>query len=429
MKRTTNRLAHLLRLAAAAALVPGLPLLGACAPFCEAADAWTWATCYARVHDGDPAALHSETNRPPAAGYAAAVAQARALVRAYVVGQNIPGLSLAVAADDEVVWSEGFGWADIDQRRPVTPATRFRIGSVAETMTAAAVGRLIERGVLDIDLPVRNYVPAYPEKGWPISTRQLMGHSAGLPHYGDYEAMLYRRQSCAGPLDAVPIYSDERLRFAPGTRFGYSGYGWMLVGAVVEAAAGEPFLEFMQREIFAPAGMIDTVRDEPQRTDSEAARATSRTTSFYWPFAALDTTRGIELSNNPDNTCLLGAAGLLTTPSDIVRFGAALLDGRLVQRGTLDSLVAPAALESGASTGHGLGWSPRRIPLGPGAEPALAYGRDGISAGGTASLLIVPQYAIVIAISANVSHARELSSVAAGLAALFAAPAGTTGAP
>ena len=83
----------------------------------------------------------------------------------------------------EVVWAEGFGWADIEEPRPVTPRTRFRIGGVAKSMTAAAVGLLLERGELDIDLPARHYVPSFPEKPWSFTTRQLMGHIAGIRHY------------------------------------------------------------------------------------------------------------------------------------------------------------------------------------------------------------------------------------------------------
>ena len=315
----------------------------------------------------------------------------------------------------EVVWAEGFGWADIEDRRPVTPRTRFRIGGVAKPMTAAAVGLLLERGELDIDLPALHYVPSSPEKPWSFTTRQLMGHIAGIRHYTDDEEMLYRRTSCTSPLDALVIYADDPLLFEPATAYEYSSYGWTLVGAVVEAAAGEPFLHFMQREVFDPLGMGDTVLDDPARPRAE-------TTSFYWPFAASDPTYGIEDANNPDNTCLQGGAALLSTPSDVVRFGAAMLDGRLIRAGTLDMLRTPLELDSGESTGHGLGWFVRQIPIGPTAEPTTVFGHDGRSAGGTTSFVTVPEHDVVIAVTANVSYARNLSSLSARLVDLFVAP-------
>jgi CubicO group peptidase (beta-lactamase class C family) len=312
----------------------------------------------------------------------------------------------------EVVWAEGFGWADIDARRPVTPKTLFRIGSVAMPMTATAVGLLHERGLLDLDAPVRDYVPRFPEKEWSITTRHLMGHVGGVRHYRDDEELLYMRDHCESPLDGLKLFADDPLLFAPGTRHEYSSYGWTLVGAVVEAAAGEPFLDFMQREVFDPLEMGDTVLDDPARPGAE-------TTSFYWPFAARDPTYGIEDANNPDNTCIQGAAALLSTPSDVVRFGAAMLDGRLIRAGTLDMLRTPLELESGESTGYGLGWFVRSAPLGPEANTTM-FGHGGSSAGGFTSFMTLPEHGIVVAVTTNVSFAENLPSLSLQLARIFA---------
>jgi len=370
------------------------------------------AACTRVVHPDGPAALHSETDSPPAAEDADLVERARPFVRAYVVEENIPGLSLAVGVAGKVVWAEGFGWADIDARRPVTPKTLFRIGSVAMPMTATAVGLLHERGLIDLDAPVRSYVPSFPEQKWPVTTRQLMGHLAGVRHYGDDEELLYMREHCESALDGVKLFADDRLLFPPGTDYEFSSYGWTLVGAVVEAAAHEPLLAFMQREVFEPLGMEHTVLDDRARTPAD-------TTSFYWPFADRDTSYGIEDANNPDSTCTQGAAALLSTPSDVVRFGAAMLGGRLLRAGTLDLLRTPLALRSGESTGYGLGWFVRSVPLGPeGTTPAFGHG--GISAGGTTSFLTLPKYGIVVAVTTNVSYAENLPSLSLRLAQIFA---------
>ena len=280
-------------------------------------------------------------------------------------------------------------------------------------ITAAAAGLLLERGELDIDLPVRDYVPEYPEQPWPVTTRQLMGHVAGIRHPDDDE-MLYRRRACRRAIESLPDYAGGRLRFEPGTAYLYSSYGWSLVGAVVERAAGQPFLEFLQREVLDPLSMQATVLDDPEQ-------AAPDTTSFYWPFAARDTTTGIEHANNPNDTCLQGAGALLSTPSDLVRFGMAMLDGRLLRAETLELMQSPVRLASGESTGHGLGWSVQEISLGPAGRPSAAYGHDAIAAGGTASLLTIPEYDLVIALTANVSHAGDLSSLAARIAGLLVA--------
>ena len=162
------------------------------------------------VHS-DPASVPSVSAVAPAARDAPAVEEARRLARALLVKENLPGLSVAVAVDGAIAWSEGFGWADVEQRVPVTPRTRFRIGSVAIPLTAAAVGVLYERGRIDLDAPVRQYVPAFPPKQWPMSTRQVMGHVAGI-RQGTVPP-----RHCASVGEALPIFSDDPLRLRPGT--------------------------------------------------------------------------------------------------------------------------------------------------------------------------------------------------------------------
>ena len=326
--------------------------------------------------------------------------------------ENLPGLSLAVGIAGEVVWAEGFGWADIDERRPVTPKTLFRVGSVAKPMTATAVGVLHERGLLDLDAPVRDYVPSFPKKEWTVTTRQLMGHVAGVRHFQDDEEILYMRDHCESPLDGLALFADDPLLFPPGTRYEYSSYGWTLVGAVVEAAAGEPFLDVMQREVYDPSNMRDTVPDV-------VLQPTAQRTRFYWPFAARNPSYGIEDANDADNSCIQGAGALLSTPSDVVRFGLAMLGGRLLRSETLDMLRMPLELESGESTGYGLGWFVGSAPLGPEANPTI-FGHGGSSVGGFTSLMTLPEHGIVVAVTTNVSFAENLPLLSLRLAGIFA---------
>ena len=391
MNAATDRFDRLLRRWPAAILMLATPLLGACTPICEAVSSWS--PCYAEIHGDDASAMHSEVDEPPAAEHA--VARARAFVRALVVEENLPGLSLAVGVAGEVVWAEGFGWADIDERRPVTPTTLFRIGGVAKPMTATAVGLLHERGLLDLDAPVRDYVPSFPEKEWSITTRQLMGEVAGVRHPPFDDELLYMRKHCESPLDGLELFADDPLRFAPGTRYLYSIYGWTLVAAVVEAAAGEPFLDFMQREVFDPSEMRETVFDDVLRPEA-------RRTHFYWPFAAVNTRTGVEDAADGDNSCIQGAGALLSTPSDVVRFGLATLDGRLLRPQTFDMLRTPLELESGESTEYGLGCFVPSAPLGPQAKTTV-LGHSGASAGGFTSLLTLPEHGIVVAVTTNVT--------------------------
>src|SRR5688500_18312315 len=109
----------------------------------------------------------SEGAAAPSPAHAAAVEQARQIARAGVAAQNLPGLSVAVGIGGEIVWAEGFGFADLENRVTVTPATRFRIGTASQALTSAAAGLLIEQGRLKLDEKIQTYVPEFPEKPWP----------------------------------------------------------------------------------------------------------------------------------------------------------------------------------------------------------------------------------------------------------------------
>ena len=128
----------------------------------------------------DAASVPSKADAPLTDRYTEPVENARRLARALVAGDNLPGLSVAVAVNGEIAWAEGFGWADVDDRAPITPRTRFRLGALSKPLTAVAAARLHDEGRLDLDAPVQRYVPAYPGKAWPISARQLMGDVAGV---------------------------------------------------------------------------------------------------------------------------------------------------------------------------------------------------------------------------------------------------------
>src|SRR5262245_40751811 len=133
----------------------------------------------------DPQAVPSVMNAPPEQKWTDAVAQAQQVARAGVVAQNLPGLSVAVGVDGELVWAEGFGWADLGKQVPLAPDSRFRIGHASKPVTSAAVGVLVEKGKLRFDDEIQTYVPAFPRKQWPVTLRQLMGHVAGVRHYRD----------------------------------------------------------------------------------------------------------------------------------------------------------------------------------------------------------------------------------------------------
>jgi serine beta-lactamase-like protein LACTB len=358
----------------------------------------------------DPGAVPSAGQSAPLQKWAGAVEQGRRIARASLTAQNLPGLSVAVGVDGDVVWAEGLGWADLEQKEPVKPDTRFRIGTASTVLTSAAVGLLLERGRLKLDDEIQTYVKAFPRKDWPVTVRQLMGHVAGIRNDGGDEGPLLAKH-CDRVVDGLEPFAERSLLFEPGTAYRYSRYGWILVSAAVEAASDEPFLRFMRTQVFDPLGMNHT-RPE-SATESIPDRAT-----FYFPRFAADTRYGLHLMRDVDFSCYAGSSVFLSTPSDLVRFGMAINSGKLLQPATVQMLQTSQRLASGEETGYGLGWDLETVALA--GKQTRAIGHDGDTAGGmVASLMTFREHGIVVSVMSNISYADTFAT-ALNIAQAFA---------
>jgi serine beta-lactamase-like protein LACTB, mitochondrial len=331
-----------------------------------------------------------------------AIDRARALVRDSMTANGIPGISVAVAVEGRVVWAEGFGFADVENRVPLTTETRMRIGSVSKSVTSAAVGLLLEDGKLDLDAPVQRYVPAFPRKAQVITTRQLAGHIAGIRHYRGNEMLSARPY--ASVTASLDIFKDDSLMHAPGSRYVYSSYGWNLLSAAVEGAAGEPFLSLMQRRVFEPLGLRSIIAEH---TDS------------LIPFRAryYERDRNGVLRNAPyvDNSYKWAGGGFISNTEDLVRFGSALLQPGFLKAGTLTTLFTPMRTTSGVDTRYAIGW---RIGADDAGRREVAH--SGGSVGANAFLVMYPDQRVVVAVLSNAT-ARFVGGGTGGrqIAALF----------
>jgi len=354
----------------------------------------------------------SVTHSAPSAKWADAVEQGRQIARAGLTEQNLPGLSVAVAVGGEIVWAEGFGWADLEKRVSVAPDTRFRIGTASIALTSVAVGQLLEEGQLNLDDEIQKHVPAFPKKQWPVTLRQLMGHVAGVRTDSGDEGPLFS-EHCARPADALPHFAEDALRFEPGAEYRFSSYGWILVSAAVEAASKEPFLTFMQKEIFEPLGMDRTMADSA--TEPIPNRATP-----YFPRFGADPRYGPDPMREVDYSCYAGASVFVSTPSDLVRFAVAFSSGTLLKPATVEVFQTSQRTSSGQETGYGLGWDLETVTLA--GKDTRAIGHDGDSLGGTlASLLTFPEHGIVVSLMTNISYA-DTFAVGVKIAEAFAQP-------
>jgi CubicO group peptidase (beta-lactamase class C family) len=345
-------------------------------------------------------------------------------MRADLTEQNLPGLSVAVGVDGDIVWAEGFGWADLENHVPVAPDTGFRVADASKALTSAAVGLLLEKNMLHLDDEIQVHVPEFPKKQWPVTLRQLMAQVAGVPTDHGGEAPLSNAsrddgnpaRRCERTVDGLQLdnFGERKLLFEPGTKYSPSSYAWILVSAAVEAAANEPFFAFMRTQVFEPLGMRDTTIDVA--TEAIPARAT-----FYWPLFGLagDTRYGPKPARVGDHSCYAGAAAFLSTPSDLARFGMGIQGGKLLKPGTVQQLQTPQRLPSGAETGYGLGWDLETLSLAGQPTRMAGHGSKEEFIGGTTYLMTFPERGIVVAVMSNISFA-DTKSIALNIAQAFA---------
>jgi CubicO group peptidase (beta-lactamase class C family) len=363
-----------------------------------------------RLHP-NPNEVPSVTLAAPSPAWAAAVNEGRQIARAGLVEQNLPGLSVAVGVGGDIVWAEGFGWADMEKRVPVAPGMRFRIGHASKALTSVAVGLLLEKGRLRLEDDIQTYVPAFPKKQWPVTLRELMGHVAGIRHY-ERDEDAAPAAHCERAADGLKSFADDPLRFEPDTQYGYSTYGWVLVSAAVEAAAKEPLSSFMAAQVFTPLGMTATTFESPETIPDKV--------TFYQRRFTGDGGEGVVPATAVDYSCFAGAAAILSTPSDLVRFGTAVNGGRLLQRDTVRKLQTPQLLTSGKETEYGLGWMVEEVTL-AGEPIRMVHHASRSLKGGTTSFMTFPTRGMVVAVTANIANAIT-RDIALKLAQAFAAP-------
>ena len=215
-------------------------------------------------------------------------------------------------------------------------ATPPDVCTASTVLTSAAVGALLEKGRLNLEDEIRMHVPAFPERQWPVTLRQVMGHTAGIRgDSGDEGPLLATR--CDRAVEGLPAFAASELRFEPGSQYQFSNYGWILVSAAVEKAADEPFAMFIRKQVFEPLGMNDTSADFSTEPIPDQAKS-------YFPRFAADPRYGPDPMRPLDYSCYAGSAAFSSTASDLVRFAMAMTGGKLLQPATVELLQAPQRL-------------------------------------------------------------------------------------
>jgi len=337
-------------------------------------------------------------------------AQFEEAVSKFMAASHAPGISAAVVENGELIWSEGFGLADLENSVPATSSTLYRLGSVSKPITATAAMRLWESGKIDLDAPVQKYCPAFPQKEWPITTRELLGHLGGIRHYrseSQDDPEIGNTKHFESVADGIKFFANDPLVAKPGTKFNYSTMGYTLVGCAMEGASGEKFVDYIRENIFAPAGMSET------QADNLIAIIPHRT-RYY----AKDKSGTMVNADLLDSSSKIPGGGLISSADDMARFEIAVLGDTLIKRATRDVMWTPQKTADGKQNGYALGW-------GTGTHDGIfEIGHNGSQQGASTTIILVPEKrdAVVVLINMEEVDARALADQLLKLA-LAATPA------
>lgn len=299
--------------------------------------------------------------------------------------EKVPGMAISVSKNGNLLWSEGFGYSNIEEKIEVNPSvTQFRIASISKSLTAAALAKLMDDGQLDLDESIYTYVPDFPKKTYDFTVRQVGGHIAGIRHYNGSEFILNKKMSVVEGLD---VFKESPLKFEPGTDYSYSTYGWNLLSVVLQNAAKTEFNTYMYEKIFNPLKMANTTLDV---SDQDMPNRTL----FYNKTNSGEIRLGPEVSNE----FKVAGGGFVSTSEDLIKFGNEIISPKIISKSSIAELVKEQHLTNGKDTGYGVGFG-----IGRTKNETVTYSHSGGGIGATTLLLMYPEEGIVIAIVTNMS--------------------------
>jgi N-acyl-D-amino-acid deacylase len=286
------------------------------------------------------------------------IAAANAAMASVAQRANSPGAGFAVGAGGRIVDFKGFGYADVDARTPVGPDTMFALASCSKPITAMAIMKLVEERRLTLETPAFAFLgirSVTDPRAAAITIENLLNHSSGLPH--DVAA------TTGDPMNTARAAARAKLQFAPGTQQAYSNAGFNVLGAVVEKASGQRYMDYIEANVFRPAGVTRFgALESPSVIPGQAVRYAKNG-------------RPVVNKRGEGGT---PAGGWILSPSDMVRILMAYDAGKIISQASRAAMLAPpvAPLRPRASgSAFGLGWD---VVLRTGGDPnAVFYGKNG----------------------------------------------------
>lgn len=277
----------------------------------------------------------------PCAAQDAVTAKVDDFIKREIQRQHIPGVSLAVVKNDQIVLAKGYGLANVEHQVPVKPETIFQSGSVGKQFTATAVMMLVEEGRVGLDDKISKYFGEVPESWKNITVRHLLTHTSGLPD--DYPDEDYRRDFTEGEL--LKRAETFPLEFQPGEKWLYSNVAYKLLGVLISKVTGRFYGAFLQERIFKPLGMTTA------RIISEADIVPNRAAGYRLEKGELKNQSWVSPTMNAT-----ADSPLYLTVYDMAKWDAALDGEKLLKKASLEQMWTPVRVNDGKPYSYGFGW-------------------------------------------------------------------------
>jgi serine beta-lactamase-like protein LACTB, mitochondrial len=295
---------------------------------------------------------------------------------------DAPALSAALSIDGKLVWRGAVGMADVERKTKADFDTRFRIGSTSKAVTAVGIGVLIDQGKLKLDQQIAGFPHA-------VTLGQVMSHRSGIRNYGlclCFPIWEHQNRRHFSTMDEqVAVVRDSPLLFRPGSDFAYTSLGFNLAGAAIEQASGQTYSSYMNKEVFRPLGMTRTSLNE---TDAAGFYETE-SGQFKRAFAV-------------DNSIRWPSGGIVSTPTDMVALGNAMLDGRLLTAATRRLLLTvPEEGRTKDGRIYAYGWRHSDWKLFDGRLTLDSYHHNGTAVGSTSVFVVLPEKRMVLSLMMN----------------------------
>jgi len=259
-------------------------------------------------------------------------------------GDSVPGASVIVIRNGEVVVRRAFGMADLERHVRATPETDYRLASVSKQFTAMAIMLLAKDGKLRYDQPIRDFLAELPPATQAVTVRHLLNHTSGL---WDYEALIPESRAEQLNDDDVLslVASKDSLSSPPGMAYCYSNSGYVLLGLIVARVSGIPYPDFLRTRIFDPLEMRSSV------AHVEGRDTVPRRSYGYSPRAG-----GFRQTDQSVTSATLGDGGIYSNVGDLARWDKALTDATIIDRTSLTEATTPPVLAGGVRPEYGFGW-------------------------------------------------------------------------